>query len=242
MGHPTRREALARAAGFAVLGIGLATPLAALAGAPHFVPPTGPARLKRTLTRGLSGDAAIVVQRSWDVRFERSSSGYSLSGKQVSVAVDAPPALAALADIERKRIADGFLPMEITPGGMIASRSAVPSKEAVAQAVEVAARLFEDGGMPAQDRAAANRFLAHIHQSASQSLSALPTDLFMPVSTRHQASEEILGAGGVAGEVGSVFTAEMAENGHHMAWAKRVVTTRIGGDERVSSDLWELVS
>lgn len=242
MGHPTRREAIARAARFAVVGIGLATPLAALASAPQFAPPPGAARLTRTLVRGLSGGAAIRVRRNWNVRFERSASGFLLSGEQVSVEVDAPPALAALADIERERIAHGFLPMEIAPNGMITSRSAIPSQDTVAQAVAVAARMFENGGMSAQDRAAANRFLTHIHQSATQSLSALPADLFMPVSTRHEAREQILGAGGMAGEVGAVFTARMAENGHHMAWAKRVVTTRIGTEERISSDLWELAS
>ena len=68
-----------------------------------FVPPDAPMVLTRSLRRSLPGGAEIRTSRSYSIRFVREADGYRVEGALIDVAVDAPPALAALATLERAR-------------------------------------------------------------------------------------------------------------------------------------------
>src|SRR3546814_3766672 len=74
------------------LGLG-AVPAFAQAG---LALPLGTLVLTRTIVRDLADGKQIVVERAWQVSFAHQLPGILVTGRQISAAVDAPPALAEL--------------------------------------------------------------------------------------------------------------------------------------------------
>lgn len=106
-----------------------------------FAPPSeSPLLLSRKVVREISGGTAIVATRRYRVTFHENGDGWVIRGDLVASEIDAPPALAAIAAIERNRPDEGLFPIYLDSSGLIVPAPAPPDmgREAVAAAVDLA--------------------------------------------------------------------------------------------------------
>lgn len=205
-------------------------------------PPPRPMVYTRLLERTLVGDARIVVERKFAVRFTRAASGYTVEGEQIAVSVETPEQLAALAQMERERVEIGIFPLDLDQRGWI--RSGVTTDEE--PEIEAAMRYVAEA-VAAMDRGEGERqsmrdFVAAVHHAGSNIVSSLPTDLFAPaVSDRTDRREFNLPVGG-QGVVRTHFTARRDPATGLMASARREVVTTIAHDERRTTEVFTLAS
>ena len=97
----------------------------------RFVPPAGEMVLARSLIRELSDGQRIVVTRRYTIRFAAVPEGYQINGELIGVDVDAPPRLASLAELERRRVDPGLFPMRIDRAGILHEKTTGPIDSAV---------------------------------------------------------------------------------------------------------------
>ena len=154
-----------RAAAYATLFAGAGLPaLSAVAGSAvetqAFAPPSGrPLILARKVVRQLPGGAAIVATRRYRVKFRPVADGWEVDGVLIASEIDVPPALAAIAALERARPDDGMFPILLDrTGRIVAEPTAGLGREAVAGAVGAAS--------PVVGPASASEFIARIGTAA----------------------------------------------------------------------------
>jgi hypothetical protein len=189
---------------------------------------------RRTLERSLPGGAMFRVSRDFSVRFEEAGAGFVLTGEQVSARVDAPANLADLAALERQRVEVGIFPLLLDGFGQIIDGQEPAQSGEVARAVSDIRQRFGNEG------AEASALIAAVHQAGTRLTAELPHDLFAPHESPREAREEITLPWGDRGEVLTVFEAERDPLTRLMRSARREVVTRLGNDERRSSEFWEL--
>lgn len=218
---------------------------AAAQGRTTFTPPLTPMVYSRQLLRTMAGGARFMVTRSFTVRFTPDGEGYLLAGAQTGVEVEAPPALARFVELEKARIESGLFPLRLDNTGQIqadrvSAEAPSPSNAgltaAVATAQTMAAKL---GGSPeAQAQRAA--FINAIHQSASQLVTELPTDLFAPQQLDRTERQDLTLPGDLQGQVTAQFAADVDSVTGLMRSASRSVITAIGADRRETIESWTL--
>ena len=239
--RPPRRTLL-RLAGMAV-----ALPLMSMISAAaqpvgRFAPPTEPMLYTRRLERELSGGAGLTVSRSFAVRFVPERDGYRVDGEQVSVAVDAPESLAALARLERERVESGLFPLALDTTGAIRGPSHAADSAQLDEAVrEVKAQIERWQNTPAE-REALHAFVDAVHGSAGELVTELPRDLFAPAGYPREESRTIMLPGGGAGQVRMTFTADRDPATGLMREARREIITEVSGDLRRTVESWRLSS
>lgn len=238
----TRRSMLA-----ALLGIGAASSFAAFtvplrAGSMDPLRlPTAPLRLERRLERMLDETAAISVERSWTVQFERQARGIILTGTQIAAAVNAPPNLAELARIEQQRNASTLFPIMLSETGLILSPAGTPPyDDTVAAAVRAAEAIIARQSAPADERARKSHYLALLHRAGSGALDTLPADLFFPAGIPVERADTITLADGLTGSFSLTYIAQPQGDAPWLHRAERRITTRVAGLERGSSEVWTL--
>ncbi len=209
---------------------------AQVAEAPGFRAPGEPMRLTRVLERELGDGAKVTVTRTWRVRFVAHAAGYTVEGEQIAVEVDAPPPLAALADVERKNPHAGPFPVALDKAGLIvgeeqAGATSIPGLEA-------AAKTYLEGATP-ERQADAMQYVRAVQQAGAAMTSRWPEDLFYPVAARRDQRTLPLPDGG-SGTIDVSFAGTLAPGGRHLATAERRIETTVKDSVRASRETWRL--
>ena len=166
-----------------------------------FAPGTTPFRLVRRVERELRDGARLVVERAWSIRFLPQGQGYRLEGKQADVSVDAPAALAFLADMERGRVEEDMFPLQIGANGEIMGQGSASSDATLAHAIEAVREKLARQFVQPDDRVAAERFLTQLQRAGEQALAGWPAILFAPGSLDRSEERAVPLPGGRTGAV-----------------------------------------
>ena len=204
-----------------------------------FAPPSGrPLILARTVVRELPGGAAIVATRRYRVTFHPVSGGWEVVGALVSSEINVPPALAALAAIERARPDDGMFPILLDHAGrIVAEPVAGMGREAVAGAVGAAGPIV--GPEPATG------FIIQIGAAAAApggGLTSWPEALFLPDGLSGTTEQAFALPDGSAGTVRVSLECDPAPGMATMGRAARTVVTQAAGTRRVAREEWTLAA
>lgn len=241
--HATnRRTVLAALLGVGALGGGrlALAPLQAARPDPLRLPGTA-LRLTRALTRGLGDGAAITVERSWQVRFERQARGIIVAGQQIAASVSAPPHLAQFARIEEARDPGTMFPLMLSDTGLILSGgTALGADNDVTAALRSAEALISRQPVPAEQREANRSYLAQVHEAGSHQLDTMPADLLFPASQPVNRTEVVALPGGLTGSFTVQYEAQPHPDAPWLQQAERRIVTRVEGLERTAREVWTM--
>lgn len=205
--------------------------------APRFSPTSAPLILTRTLYRSLADGKQVVVTRRFAIHITPVGNGFQVDGEQIDAAVDAPPALRGLADLERKRVETGLFPVRLDERGMVREGSPAPDPTARTAAARSARALIQKAPTAAHDgerRAALGQVVAAYRDSP------WPTFLFNPGSALRRETRKVALPDGSEGEVEvRVEVHGLMDCGLPQA-LERVITTRLGGTSRESREVWSI--
>lgn len=205
-----------------------------------FTPPESPLVLTRTVWRTLSDGKEIMVRRRYAVQFTRRNDGFLLNGRLLDVAVEAPPLLAAMAELERNRSDEGLFPLMLDAAGRIRTvASAQPEPQPLRQNARAKAQglIATTPLAPMQKREAGN-FLTRL--AAQGALAAWPADLFNPAPGERHEHRRISLPDGQEGEV-NVSVKVLGANREGLPRSvERTVTTVLDGTARTSREQWTL--
>lgn len=215
-----------------------APPAAAAASYEVFAPPSAQLVLTRTMLRPLPDGKAVTTRRSYQVRIVPVGSGYRVEGSLLAVNVDAPPSLAALAEIERHRPDEGMFPVMLDAHGIIVASGAVQAGGALEQAAAIAASRIGNSQLAVRDEISAQSFITQLRARAPRS--QWPDDIFHPVPGRRTEQRVISLPGGGEGKVTIEIAASGQANDAQLASLERVITTDLAGERRVTRETWEL--
>jgi hypothetical protein len=219
--------------------VALSAPAVGSPGLPDaFEPPQAQLLLTRTLHRPLPDGKAVITRRSYAVRIVRVLAGYRVDGTLVEAHVDAPPSLAALAELERRRPDQGFFPIMLDEKGMIVGGGSPLAEGSLEQAAMIAAEAIGSSGLLAIDMLQAQAFVRQLAKRAPRS--QWPADVFHPVPGKRSETRSIALPGGEEGHVLIEILTQGANPDGQIAQLDRVVTTDLAGDTRVTREQWAL--
>ncbi len=231
----SRRDVILGSAGLAAC---LASPAAAAPGVPL---PEGPMLLSREIRRELSDGKAIVVRRSWLVRFVPNGRGIAVEGKQASASVDAPEKLRPLAELEEQRDTNGMFPILLSADGRIVGAGSGQDADDIAKAVRIAEGLIAKSNRTPTQKSEAVQYLGAIQAAGGSLLETLPPDLFYPSGREMRQHRDIALPDGATGEIELVYASSSLAGESWLERASRDIVTRLGNSERVSSEIWRMV-
>ena len=214
----------------------------AQASARAITPPPQPMVYTRRLERTLVGDARIVVERKFAIRFTRSDTGFVVDGEQIAVTVETPKELAALGEMERERVETGIFPLELDRSGRIRSGVGADEEPEVEEAIRYVSDAVAKLDRSEDERATMKEFVNAIHQAGTAIVSMLPPDLFAPVESDRTDMRTIALPVGGEGIVETRFTAQRDPSTGLMRRATREVVTSIAQDERRTTETFSLGS
>lgn len=220
----------------------LLRPAIAASVAPAFAPGDAPFRLLRRVERELRDGARLVVERAWSIRFFPQGQGYRLEGKQTDVSVDAPAALAFLADMERGRLEEDMFPLQLGASGEIMGQTTAPDNETLAHAIEAVREKLAKQFDRADDRAAAERFLTQLQRAGEQALAGWPAMLFAPGTLDHEEERAVPLPGGRTGEVTVRTLATSDPMTGLMKQFERRIETRLGDSLKSGLERFMLIA
>lgn len=232
-----RRAVLRSALGMALLPFLSARSASAATGEPggFIAPPATDMIYRRTLQRQLPGGIMLATTRDFRVRFTSSAmGGYWVDGSQVSARVDAPANLASLARLEEQRVESGIFPLALDQQGLIVDGADVPINHQLVLALEDVRQRFAGEGGEVRD------LLDALDASSARLIAYLPQDLFAPPENAMEQRQTITLPWGQTGEVRVRFAASRSPDTHLMRLATREVVTMLEGQERRSTERWEL--
>lgn len=209
-----------------------------------FVAPQGPLILTRTLRRGLADGKEIVSSRRYEVRIVADgageSGGFRVDGRLLDSTVEAPPSLAALAEIERKRGDAGLFPFRLDARGMIVSRAASNDPATPGQVGEAARKMIAASPLGPSDRQLSETIAGRILSRGAGSGGQWPSDLFRPVPGQHSQTSPTLLPDGAAGSITTTIETRRGTPEAPGDTIERIVTTETGGNRRVSRELYRV--
>jgi len=202
-----------------------------------FVPPSEPMRFTRILERDLGDGRKVTVTRSWRVHFVPHPSGYRVRGELIAVDVDAPPRLAALAEVERGNGHRATFPIALDETGAIVSTDAHEQSQiaGLAEAVREVLKDASDG-----ERAGAMQYVLAVERAGARMMSQWPRDLFFPAASPRTEERALPLPGGTGGHVTVHFEAQLDRTAQHLARAERHIVTTVGDTVRTSRETWLL--
>lgn len=203
-----------------------------------FVPPQTELLLIRTLQRPLADGKALIVRRSYAVRIIRDGAGYRVDGNFVDAQVEAPPALRALAEIERRRSDEGLFPILLDAQGMIIGGDSVQSDGSQDRAASVARETISGSNLPALDKRQAQSFVDQLVNRSARS--QWPADIFHPAPGKRSETRLIELPGGGQGQVTIGIETSNGKSSGQIAFLDRTVTTDLDGDRRITRERWQL--
>lgn len=236
-----RHLGLAAVAGASGLGlVGRAAAEALTGPNARFDPSPGTYDYSRRLEREMTGGARFVVMRRFTVGLSRAQGGFELAGNQSAVAVEAPPALARFAELERARIESGLFPLRLDARGQIVGWTTAQASGELASAVRQAQAMTDAAAIPADDQARLRVFIEAVHRAATSILTRLPPDLFAPAAPTREDRQVLDLPDGADGVVTARFAAETDPATGLMRSARRSVVTQIGENRRETVESWSL--
>jgi hypothetical protein len=206
--------------------------------ASRFAPPSNTLTLTRTVYRSLSDGKEIVVTRRYAIRFSPEVDGYRLDGEFIGAEVDAPPALAGLAEIERKRLDTGLFPARLDSYGLIRSMGGKIDPEAKQKTIDAAGKVLAKSPIGGEAKRESVGLVSQLANGASPS--AWPRFLFNPGAGERVDTRKVPLPDGSQGEVEVRVSAEGLMPGGMAHKVERVITTRLEGTTRVSREVWTL--
>ncbi len=221
----------------ALAALGDTVPAAASPGS--FSPPASPLLLTRTLIRPLPDGNTITTRRSYEVQIKRDGAGYRVEGRLVEVTVDAPPSLAALADIERARPDNGMFPIMLDTQGLIIGGGTRVSDGSLDRAATVAVAQMGSSGLPAVDMLQAQAFVTQLRGRSPRSL--WPADTFNPAPGKRSESRSVPVPGGGQSQITIEIEASGPGTHGRIAELERLVTTDLDGNKRLTRERWQLI-
>lgn len=206
----------------------------------HFAPPQNPLVLSRTVWRSLPDGKNIMVRRRYQVRIAADGDGYLVDGALLDTVVEAPPPVAMLADIERKRPDAGPFPLRLDRHGLITGTNAAPADSAArAEVARAAAQILNQTPQSAPLRGKSMDALNRVLASANGG-TAWPVDLFNPARNSHHEVRRVPLPGGSQGEIDVSISVERPQLGQLPQQFERTVITRLDGSERISREVWTI--
>lgn len=209
-----------------------------------FAPPEGePMLLTRTLRRELGDGKAIVATRRYRVSFTRSPGGWTIQGALLLSEIEAPPALAALAAIERQRPDDALFPISLDAAGVIQPRdgNASPDGPAWRAAFDQAIALATARIAPAGDDTTLGLLVQQMQAVAgAATLSRWPTKLFLPEPASSREERRFALPEGTEGSIVAELECLPGQGLETMGRAERRVVTEVAGTRRVTREQWSL--
>lgn len=204
-----------------------------------FDPPATELVLTRTVHRPLTGGRELLARRRYAVRIVAEGAGYRVDGQLIDCAVEAPPALHAIAELERQRADNGLFPIRLDAAGRIVEPGVARQAEMPSQGVALAAQRVSQSRLSPPEKAQATSFLTTIATRGSTG-AEWPRDLFRPVPGRRSEVRRLALPDGSEGTV-TVSTAARASSANGLLEAiERVVVTDLGGDRRETREEWSL--
>lgn len=219
----------------AVIGPGPADAAVRPAGE-QFIPPSGPLTMTRMLVRTLADGKQVVVTRRYLIRFTREGGGYRLDGEQVGAEVSAPPALAGLAEIERKRVEHGLFPARLDAQGMVLPGGAAQDPAASRAALTQGEQIIVAAPLPAPAKRERRALLGRVASAITPS--AWPVFLFNPGPQDRIEQRKLTLAGGTEGEIEVRISVQGLMACGLPQVVERTVITRLSGTSRVSRERW----
>lgn len=224
---------MASAAGLALpAGIARATGPIAL--------PQGPMIFRKRIERSLRDGERLIVTRSWKVEFARSGQGISIIGEQIAAAVDAPPMLARLAQIEESRSTDAMWPVLLAESGQIMAAGQGTTENDLDRAIAVASDMIARRPLPTSQREAQLRSLSNFDKAGTELTQTMPADLFYPSARPVHLVRSLDLPGGMTGEYEVTYTSRACADSGWLERAERQVVTRINDSEKRASEEWVL--
>ncbi|MFO1255073.1 MAG: hypothetical protein U1E37_05320 [Sphingomonadaceae bacterium] len=204
----------------------------------RFSPPAQGLVLSRTVIRELSDGKEIRVTRRYAVRFAPEDKGFRLDGKLIDVAVDVPPVLRQLGEIERRRDDTGMFPVHIDANGAIVDAPAAQAVDRAAHKAMMsrATATLADAGLGRQNMQESSGFIADVLQA--QPGSRWPVDLFRVQPGEHRQSRSVPLPGGGEGWIEVVTRVDALLPCGLPRTVERTVTTQLAGSRRVSREVW----
>ena len=228
-------------------GIAALTPALALeapawgedTGPSTFQPPASDLILTRTVWRSLNDGQEIVARRRYAIRFVPNKDGYHLYGELIEATVDAPPLLASLAELERRRPDNGMFPIAIDRQGRILSSKQKPAPSAANQQAGIAAQaLVGQTGLDPQEKRQIQEQIPRILAAAGMAGSNVPPELFDPTAGPHREQRVLALPGGGEGRVDVQVNVQRLTRQSLPRSVERTVTTELEGSRRVSREVW----
>lgn len=229
----------------------LPSAIAASAGVPaqsaataHFAPPSTPLLLTRTIWRSLHDGKTIVSQRRYRIRIVPHGDGYEVNGELIDSSVEAPPPLAALAEMERTRPDGALFPAYLDSNGRIidppsAGQATFNEGPALRQkGAREARRIAADSAAPNPGQAQITSFIDQIVNGSGAA--PWPSDLFNPAQPEWREQRRIALPDGSEGEITVTVAAHGQSSGGLPSSVERTVVTELGGTRKVSREQWTI--
>lgn len=218
---------------------GLASAPMAAAQPARFRAPDGPLLLTREVRRTLADGQQLVVRRRYLVHIAPEGGGFAVTGELAGVEVEAPAAMADLAQVERQRADLGLFPLRLDATGMIVGRPDPAETVDVARARSAMTVFLARTDLTAAERSSAQAMATRLQAQGQAAGNTWPADLFRPAPGQRSEEREIALPDGRTGRV--VVTVEAADGADGLlSQMERRTVTQLDGTERLSSERWSL--
>lgn len=233
---------LAGAASILSAGFGLPQAMAAAEGpAGSFSPPATPMTLTRVVIKPLPDGKRVMVARTYKIRFSRIGDRFRVEGEAIATEVEAPPVLAALADLERNRKDSGGFPFVLDANGVIKSRALEEiDTEHARKSIAAANQIIAKRAAPDPVKRETSTVSAQLAMNKRHT--AWPDNLFNPGTADHVETREVALPDGTKGTVEVRIHAEGRLPGGLAQRVERTVTTNYGGTSRQTFEIWTITN
>jgi len=202
-----------------------------------FVAPDIPFILKRELRRPLFDGKEVVLRRTYRIHFMPDDGGYRVEGELIDVAVEAPPKLAPLAEVERKRVQKGLFPMHLDANGRLRENASAPDQGVAQRALSISDEMIDGVRLDDTARADIRNFTREALVGGSED--HWPADLFHPACGLRSDTSHFNVPNGGGGSIIVSIDAGCDPRGL-LKSLERMVTTNIGSEKRMTRELWTL--
>ena len=211
------------------------------AGTGMFAPPPTPMLLTRELRRSLSDGNEVVSRRSYEVRFVPEAGGYRVDGRLVTVEVEVPPHLEALAALERARSDDGLFPLHLTARGLIAEQQSV-GPQGTLRTRSLVESMIARSPLPPGQRGNAKGFVATLLAHPELAGGHWPPELFHPMTGTRRDVRDYALADGRPATTTVVVDVRGDGAGGLLQRFDRTIVTETGGAAQKSREIWTLAA
>ena len=202
----------------------------------QFDPPDTPLILTRTVWRSLVDGKEIISRKRYAVRIVPQAGGFQVTGALFESAVEAPPALAALAEMERRRSDPALLPIQLDSDGRILPEPGGFDPAARLPGARIARQLVRSSDIAGADKDQADSLIDQIARAGG--IAQWPADLFNPSRQIQRERRRMALPGGSDGEIDVSIAVRGQREGGLPATVERTVVTELEGTRKVTREQW----